>query len=159
MDPYKQNRGLSLSLINVISFNNIDVSYVQKNKRQIRVWLKTVIENEQSKIWNIDYNFCSDKHLIKINKKYLNHDDYTDIITFDLSDGNEILGDIYISIDRVKENARKIRVNFSDEILRIIVHGVLHLCGYKDKSKKAAAIMRNKENHYLSLLKEIPNFT
>lgn len=153
MEPHKQNRDLSLSLIDKISFNNIDVNYIQKKKKLVRALIISIIENESCKIGNIDYNFCSDKYLIKINNKYLNHNNYTDIITFDLSDENEIIGDIYISIDRVKENARQLKIHFREEILRVMVHGVLHLCGYKDKTKEEVTTIRNKENHYISLLK------
>lgn len=152
MEQNKQNQVLSLSSTDKISFNNIDISYNLRNKNKLLLWLNSVIENENQILGIIDYNFCSDEQLLKINKKYLNHNDYTDIITFDLSDNDKIFGDIYISIDRVKENAHQFKTKFHEEILRVMVHGVLHLCGYKDKTPKDKEIMRNKENHYLSLL-------
>jgi rRNA maturation RNase YbeY len=99
----------------------------------------------------IDYIFCSDEFLLNINRSFLNHDTFTDIVTFDLSDHpNEIIGEIYISIDRVKENATLHNCSFTTEILRVLFHGSLHLCGYKDKSKKDIIEMRGKEDFYIS---------
>ena len=153
MELNKTNLDLSQSLTKKITFNNIDKIYILKNKNNVKRWINTVIENEKKTLEFIEYNFCSDNHLIKINKKYLNHNNYTDIITFDLSDKKSICGDIYISLDRVRENSLQLKCPLSGELLRVIVHGVLHLCGYKDKTLEEASIMRNKENHYLSLLK------
>lgn len=100
----------------------------------------------------LSYIFCSDSYLLVINQQYLEHDDYTDIITFDLSSSpKEIVGEVYISIDRVKENAHELSVSFNTELHRVIFHGALHLCGYKDKSIKDASVMRFKEDKYLKL--------
>lgn len=100
----------------------------------------------------ISINLCSDDHLLQINKKHLNHDYYTDIITFELSENNEISGDLYISTDRVLDNAKQLNITFHVELNRVIIHGILHLCGYKDKTKAQQKEMREKENYYLSLL-------
>ena len=103
------------------------------------------------RIDTINYIFCSDEYLLSINQEYLQHDTYTDIITFDLSNNKtEIVSDIYISIDRVKENAQKFNSNIEHELHRVLFHGILHLCGLKDKSKQDAALMRSKEEYYLN---------
>ena len=149
----KKNQVLLQSSTDKISFNNIDINYVLKKKKAIRNWVNLVLTKENKALGKIDYNFCTDKHLLKVNKQYLNHNTYTDIITFDLSDSDLIFADIYISIERVKENSLQLKNLFSDELLRVMVHGVLHLCGYKDKTPKDILQMRKKENHYLSLLK------
>ena len=101
----------------------------------------------------LDYIFCSDKYLIDINYRFLNHDYYTDIITFNLSEHKGTKGEIYISLDRVKENAELNKVPFNEESARVILHGALHLCGYKDKKKTEITIMRQKEEHYLKFIK------
>jgi probable rRNA maturation factor len=141
-----------LSLTELISFNNIDLNFTLKQKKHIRSWIQQSIQKESKKLSFISYNFCSDKYLLKINKKYLSHNDYTDIITFDLCEGKDISGDIYISIERVKENAKTNFTGFHVELCRVLIHGVLHLCGYKDKSDKDAKKMRSKEDFYLALL-------
>jgi probable rRNA maturation factor len=140
------------SLTDAIHFNTIDVDFALKNKKAIRSWIQSTIESEGKEFDFLSYNFCSDTYLLKVNKKHLNHDYYTDIITFDLSEGKIISGDIYISIDRVKENSAASLSKFHVELCRVIIHGILHLCGYKDKSKKDAAMMRGKEDFYLSIL-------
>ncbi len=149
----KKNQVLLQSSTDKISFNNIDINYVLKKKKVIRNWVNLVLTKENKTLGEIDYNFCTDKHLLKVNKQYLNHNTYTDIITFDLSDSDLVFADIYISVERVKENSLQLKNLFSDELLRVMVHGVLHLCGYKDKTPKDILQMRKKENHYLSLLK------
>ncbi len=148
----KKNQVLLQSSTDKISFNNIDINYILKKKKAIRNWVNFVLTKENKALGKIDYNFCTDKHLLKVNKLYLNHNTYTDIITFDLSDSDLVFADIYISIERVKENSLQLKNLFSDELLRVMVHGVLHLCGYKDKTPKDILQMRKKENHYLSLL-------
>ena len=148
----KKNQVLLQSSTDKITFNNIDINYVLKKKKAIRNWVNFVLTKENKALGKIDYNFCTDKHLLKVNKLYLNHNTYTDIITFDLSDSDLVFADIYISIERVKENSLQLKNLFSDELLRVMVHGVLHLCGYKDKTPKDILQMRKKENHYLSLL-------
>lgn len=139
------------SLTNQISFNLIDCKFRLRDQGIIRSWVRNVVLLEGKQLDELSFSFCSDKHLLKINKQYLKHDYYTDIITFDLSEGDSILGDIYISIDRVKENAKQNRFPFHVELKRVIIHGVLHLCGFNDKTAKERLLMREKEDHYLSL--------
>ena len=118
-----------------------------------RKWLKESVKNENPKfrIGELSFVFCDDVYLHKINVEYLNHDTLTDIITFDNSDEeNKIEGDIFISIERVRENAETLKTIFGQELRRVIIHGVLHLCGYKDKTKKDAQIMREKEDFYIA---------
>lgn len=132
-----------------------DINFVLKNKRKIQKVLAILSEKEGKELGEISYIFCSDNYLLKINKKYLNADYFTDIITFDYCVGNKISGDIYISIERVKENSKIFSQSFFNEALRVILHGALHLCGYKDKKPKEEKIMREKENFYLN---EYSNF-
>lgn len=112
-------------------------------------WIKTVITKENKTLGEINYIFCTDEYLLEKNQTFLNHNTYTDIITFDYSEENQISGDIFISIERVKENARKFAVEFETELKRVMIHGVLHLIGYKDKSEDEQKLMREKENFYL----------
>ena len=113
-------------------------------------WLKNLIQTENKKLGEINYIFCDDDYLLKVNQDYLDHDYYTDIITFDISGkGEPVSGEIYISADRVKDNAAQLRTTISNEIHRVIFHGVLHLCGYKDKTRVQQKQMRLKENQYL----------
>ncbi len=132
-----------------------DINFVLKNKRKIQKVLAILSEKEGKELGEISYIFCSDNYLLKINKKYLNADYFTDVITFDYCVGNKISGDIYISIERVKENSKIFSQSFFNEALRVILHGALHLCGYKDKKPKEEKIMREKENFYLN---EYSNF-
>ena len=118
-------------------------------------WLEKLIEQENKTLLLLNFIFCSDEYLHKVNVEYLQHDTYTDIITFPLSDLPNIEGDIFISIDRIRENASKFEVSFEEELNRVLSHGVLHLCGYGDKSEKEATLMRQKENDALKLLKSI----
>ena len=113
-------------------------------------WIKDAIANEQKILGEINYIFCDDDYLLEKNQTYLNHDTYTDIITFDYSEENSVSGDIFISIERLKENARKFAVPFDTELRRVMIHGVLHLIGYKDKSDKEKKLMREKEDSYLN---------
>lgn len=117
--------------------------------------MKKVVEDlfsEEGKgLEQLTYIFCSDEYLLKINQQFLQHDDFTDIITFDLSEGEGTIGEVYISTDRVKENADLLRATFNEEVLRVIFHGALHLCGYKDKKKSESKLMRDKEGYYLRL--------
>ena len=114
-------------------------------------WIQSVIESEGKKLEEISYIFCDDDYLLDINMKYLDHDTYTDIISFDYSVGNILQGDIYISTERVEENSREFNVSFEEEIRRVIIHGVLHLCGYKDKSEEESSLMRLKEEEKIKL--------
>lgn len=123
-----------------------------KDRTSLKVFLNKIFIKEGKKAGNISYVFCSDSFLLDINHRFLSHDYYTDIITFDLSsDNNKIEAEIFISIDRVKENALKFRKTFKNELYRVMIHGVLHLCGYKDKTKKEATVIRTKEDLYLKL--------
>lgn len=121
------------------------------NRTKLKVFLEKMFQKEGKALHGLNYIFCSDKELLRINQDYLGHDYYTDIITFDLSGNNkEIMAEIYISVERVKENARHLGVSFKEELHRVIFHGVLHLCGYGDKNAYQERIMREKENFYLN---------
>jgi rRNA maturation RNase YbeY len=137
---------------NEIEFNQVDTFYLLKGVNKISSWISQTILSEQKLVGNISFNFCSDKYLLKVNNEHLQHDYYTDIITFDFCEGPYISGDIYISIERVKENAQSEKKPISNELHRVLIHGVLHLCGYKDKTPADARLMREKEDYYLSLL-------
>lgn len=134
-----------------IQFFTEDSSFVLKDKSKIRLWLSGTAKYEKYKISELNYIFCSDRYLKKINKHYLNHDYFTDIITFPSSEAGDknIRGDIFISIERVKENAGVYGVSFVDELHRVMVHGLLHLCGYKDKTTREISKMRSKEDFFL----------
>jgi len=121
-----------------------------QNETSISKWLIAAVGNENKTIGEINYIFCEDDYLLKKNQEYLNHDTLTDIITFDYSEENKLSADIFISVERVKENALIFAVPFEQELKRVIIHGILHLIGYKDKSEEEAKIMRNKEDFYLS---------
>lgn len=122
------------------------------NRRELKHFIEQLFRKEGKKLLSLNYIFCSDKKLLQVNRDYLKHDYYTDIITFDLSASSvSIVGEIYISVDRVKENAEQLGVSFRSEIHRVIFHGALHLCGYADKSKTQIQEMRNLEDKYLRL--------
>lgn len=136
-----------------IHFHQADQNVVLKNKIRLKHFLASIVQDfrKNHRIDTINYIFCSDEYLLTINQEYLQHDTYTDIITFDLSNNEtEIVSDIYISIDRVKENAQKFNSSMEQELHRVLFHGILHLCGLKDKSKQDAALMRAKEEYYLN---------
>ena len=137
----------------MISFNH-ENDFVLGNQKTITQWISFVISSEGFKEGTINYIFCDDDYLHKLNIEFLNHDTLTDIISFDYTVGKELHGDIFISTDRVKENAQDFDVDFKDELNRVIVHGVLHYCGYRDKSDVESEEMRAKENHYLSQLNQ-----
>lgn len=121
-------------------------------KRRWKSWIKETILAEGKTLGNISYIFCTDDALLEINQQFLQHDTYTDIITFDYSEENAVSGEIYVSTERVKENASSFQVSFEQELSRVVIHGVLHLCGYKDKKKEDVQIMRRKEDIYISNL-------
>ncbi len=134
-----------------IHFFTEDISYTLKQKSLIRNWIRETIINEGYKLRELNFIFCTDEYLLSINQQYLQHDTFTDIITFDNSDKKtDISGDIFISLDRVRENALNFKVNEKDELHRVMIHGTLHLLGYPDKGKAAKAVMTEKENYYLS---------
>lgn len=136
-----------------ISFTNHNVSFTLKGKSTLKVFLATIFANEGYEYKSISYIFCSDEYLLKLNQQYLNHDTYTDILTFTLSGTSlPIISEVYISIDRVKENATHLEIDFEDELHRVMIHGILHLCEYSDHTKLLKQEMREKEDHYLSLL-------
>ncbi len=126
-------------------------SFKLENLDQITQWITFVIHQENRELGEINYIFCDDSYLLDINIKELKHNTLTDIISFDYSVGDVISGDIYISTERVEENARDLMNYFKDELNRVIVHGVLHYCGYKDNSDEENKVMRSKEDYYLSL--------
>ena len=134
-----------------ISFHSVG-TFSLKTEAAVALCIKAIVEEELREVGDISFVFCDDNYLLKINSEFLDHDTYTDIITFNYSVGNELISEIYISIDRVEENAKKYNQTFENEIHRVMIHGVLHLCGYKDKLTEEKQIMRDKENHYLSLL-------
>ncbi len=135
-----------------ISFFSEDIDFTLKDKAKVRSWIGDTIKSEGFKrVSELSFVFCSDDYLLAINKQYLNHDTYTDIVTFDSSDEEDVIaGDIFISIERVRENAAKFGVTEREELHRVIIHGVLHLCGYYDKKKEDKELMTAKENEYLS---------
>ncbi len=134
----------------MIEFNTTN-NFNLDNPINITAWIEKVISNENRVLGEVNYIFCNDKYLHKINVDFLNHDTYTDIISFDYTSGGVINGDIYISTERVKENAASFDVSFKDELDRVIIHGILHYCGYKDKSSKEAILMRKMEDKYLAI--------
>ena len=130
---------------------NYETDYELPNEAEISAWISKVILSENKKEGDVNYIFCNDEYLLKINNQYLNHDTLTDIISFDYSVGNELHGDIFISIERVRENALDFNVSFNDELLRVLAHGILHYCGYKDKSESDELIMRSKEDEKIKM--------
>ena len=121
-----------------------------RDRNKLKAFLHSLFKSEKKILGNLTYIFCSDAYLLKINQEYLKHDYYTDIITFDLSaSAKSVEGEIYISVDRIRENARKEGVSVKEELHRVIFHGALHLCGYKDKTQKDKSEMKRMENRYL----------
>jgi probable rRNA maturation factor len=125
-----------------------------KQKLLLKKWISFITRSNEKNCGTINYIFQSDESLLALNKKYLNHNDYTDIITFNYSEGSSIHGDIHISIDRIKENAITFASSFEEELHRVMIHGILHLLGYNDKSKEEKEIMREKENDCLEIFRE-----
>lgn len=134
-----------------INFFSEEIEFSLKQKGLVRNWIRNTILDEKHQLRLLNFIFCSDSYLLNINLQYLNHDTYTDIITFDNSDNElDILGDVFISIDRIRENAKELQLNEIDELHRVMIHGTLHLLGYTDKTKAAKALMTEKEDLYLS---------
>lgn len=126
--------------------------FIFSEKKRLKEAIASLMHEERRQFQSLDYIFCSDEYLLSINQSFLQHDELTDIITFDLSeDPLVIIGEIYISIERVKDNSLLFNTSFRDELLRVVFHGALHLCGYKDKSKKDEKEMRGKEDFYIGL--------
>lgn len=132
-------------------FENIQETPLNTN---LKLWLEHIILSEGKKMGDINYIFCDDEYLLKINQDYLQHDYYTDIITFDYVKGKKISGDIFVSVTRVSENAPLLSKSFEEELHRVMAHGVLHLCGYKDKTETEIKEMRSKEDFYLNAISE-----
>lgn len=130
---------------------NYETDFELSDEEHYSNWISQIITSEDKKEGEINYIFCDDEYLNKINTEFLSHDDYTDIISFDYSVGNEIHGDIFISVERVKDNALQYKVDFLDELHRVMAHGVLHYCGFKDKTTEDAQIMRMKEEEKMKL--------
>lgn len=128
---------------------NYETNFILENEEAISSWLSQVIVSEDKKEGEINYIFCDDDYLLKINIEYLNHDTLTDIISFDYTMGNELNGDIFVSVPRVQDNANDFNVSFEEELKRVMVHGLLHYCGYKDKSSADELLMRAKEDEKL----------
>jgi rRNA maturation RNase YbeY len=139
-----------------INFFEEDISFRLKDKNKVKNWVKATIAAEGYKLQELNYIFCSDNYLLQINQQYLDHDTYTDIVTFDNSEKDRVIeGDIFISIDRIRENAVKFGTGEVNELHRVIIHGALHLLGYQDKMAESKKIMTGKEDHYLG----VRNFT
>ena len=135
----------------MISYYFQDTDFKFRDRRKTNEWLKLAAESEIRRIGNISIIFCSDNYLLDINQKYLQHDYFTDIITFDYCEGDRLSGDLFISVDSVRENSVEFGTEFKDELNRVIIHGLLHLVGYDDHTEKDIKLMRSKENYYLSL--------
>lgn len=140
-------------MIDFFSNNNFEL----ENSTAIATWLGDLIEEEGKKEGDLEFIFCNDDYLLNINQEFLHHDTLTDIITFDNSLGNQLHGEIYISTERVLENSTQFNVTFIEELARVLAHGVLHLCGYKDKEEQEIEVMRERENYYLKRLALLSN--
>ena len=134
----------------MINFN-YETDFVLENEEAFEGWLSAVILSENKIEGEISYIFCDDEYLHKINVEYLNHDTLTDIISFDYTVGNELNGDIFVSVERVRDNALDFNVPFDNELKRVLAHGILHYCGYKDKSETEAVLMRSKEEEKIAM--------
>lgn len=135
----------------MINFFSENVDYQINNSGDVKVWVAKSVENEAASLGFLNVVFCSDEYLLNINKQYLHHDYYTDIITFNHSEGKSLEGDIFISVERAAENAEKFTTDLDSEIKRLIIHGTLHLLGYDDRSAEDKKLMTSKEDYYLSL--------
>jgi probable rRNA maturation factor len=138
-----------------IHFHFEDVQLNSFMEVSTKAWIARSIEAEKRQVGELNYIFCSDQYLLQINQEYLNHDTFTDIVTFNYVENNVISGDLFISIDRVKENSVEFKSSFSQELNRVLIHGVLHLIGYNDKSTKEAQEIRAKEDFYLTLFPDL----
>lgn len=136
-----------MEIINFYSENSFELENISGHEK----WLKEVISSEGKKTGEISFIFCDDEYLLEINQEYLDHDTYTDIISFDNSVGNILNGDIFISTERVAENAEVFEVTFEEELKRVLVHGVLHFCGFKDKTSEEKSLMRSKEEEKIKM--------
>jgi len=137
-----------------IQYFNEDVPFPKIKRRKSTNWVKKTILSEEKRVGDISFIFCSDNYLLEVNKTYLDHDYFTDIITFDYVEGMLINGDIFISVDRVLENSVEFKTTFENELNRILIHGILHLLGYMDKNKEDKLLMTEREDFYLKLLND-----
>ncbi|MEI7627075.1 MAG: rRNA maturation RNase YbeY [Bacteroidota bacterium] len=143
---------LASTTMETILFRNADKTFLFPDKKGLKQFIELLFKKEKKGLYELTYVFCSDEYLLGINRDFLQHDYYTDIITFDLSENpKQIIGEIYVSIDRIKDNAKTLNTSLKEETLRVLFHGALHLCGYKDKTKTDIIKMRKKEEQYLSL--------
>jgi len=138
-----------------IHYQNDEISFPPIKRRETSKWIKSVAEIHNRKVGDISYIFCSDNRILEINNEYLRHDYYTDIITFDYSEGNTISGDIFISLDTVRSNSVEYKTDYEEELRRVIIHGILHLCGINDKTHDQQKEMTLKENQALEIFKSI----
>ena len=134
-----------------IVYETADISFPKIKRRETTHWVKQVVAQFNKVMGNITYIFCSDAEILRINQSYLKHDYYTDIITFDYSEGDKISGDLFISLETVKTNSEKFKTGFDEELRRVMIHGILHLCGYEDKTSEKKKIMRGKEDDALRI--------
>ena len=139
----------------MIRYFQEDIRFDLKQKMQNNRWLKMVAGSEMRRIGAVNIIFCSDNYILDVNMRYLQHDYFTDIITFDYCEGDKLSGDLFISVDSVRENALYYGTEFEDELNRVMVHGILHLIGYDDHTEEEQKVMREKEDYYLSLRKSI----
>lgn len=139
----------------MVRYFNEDIKFSLKAKILNNKWLRIVAESEVKRLGDVNLIFCSDNYILDVNMKYLQHDYFTDIITFDYCEGNVLNGDLFISIDTVRDNAQFYGTEFEDELNRVMVHGVLHLIGYDDHTEEDIKVMRSKEDYYLSLKKQL----
>ncbi|MBS1744889.1 MAG: rRNA maturation RNase YbeY [Bacteroidetes bacterium] len=138
--------------MNTVFFHNIGIKSNLKQSNLVKKKIKSIFDKEKTTLNRVDYIFCSDKYLLDINRQFLQHDEFTDTITFTLSEKQQpIIGEIYISIERIKENAKIYNVPYQNELLRVMIHSALHLCGYEDNSKSRKKMMHERENYYLKL--------
>jgi rRNA maturation RNase YbeY len=142
-----------------VYFHSLQKFSFLKHRRSLKHFIEVIFKKEKRGLEELHYIFCTDEYLLKINQQYLQHNYYTDIITFDLSGNNGIYGEVYISIDRLKENSDAYKTAYSNELHRLLFHGALHLIGYSDKTPGEKTIMKKKEDFYLSLFKVVPRDT
>ena len=138
----------------MVTFHVENISFKLSNRQRLKTWIKQVVADEAKTLGDVSCIFCSDDHLLSINKTYLNHDYFTDVVTFDYSERQVVSGDIFISVDTVRTNAQKYSVSFENELCRVMVHGILHLCGYKDSSKSEKLAMREREDFHLAKIQD-----
>lgn len=139
----------------MISYHSEDIAFSLKSKMLNNRWVKAVCENERKRLGDVAFIFCSDARILEVNKEYLGHDYFTDIITFDYCEDGRISGDLFISVDTVRDNAAYYGVDFDTELDRVMVHGILHLVGYDDHAEEDVKIMRSKEDRYIALKREL----